>query len=171
MNTVNPTRWAVVIAAFGAGVIGAAHIGKVPAALPAMRAEFAMDLVSAGWVVSLFSLTGIVAGMAAGLASDRLGHRALAIGGLVLLAVGSAAGAAAGSGPAILVTRFMEGLGYIIAIVSAPSIIAQAAAPTAGLPSACGGPSCRPVWARCWSARLFCRNGLAGGAPGWPWRR
>jgi predicted MFS family arabinose efflux permease len=129
MNTVNPTRWAVVIAAFGAGVIGAAHIGKVPAALPAMRAEFAMDLVSAGWVVSLFSLTGIVAGMAAGLASDRLGHRALAVGGLVLLAVGSAAGAAAGSGPAILVTRFMEGLGYIIAIVSAPSIIAQAAAP------------------------------------------
>jgi len=129
MNTTGPTRWAVVIAAFGAGVIGAAHIGKVPAALPAIRAEFAMDLVTAGWVVSLFSMTGIVAGMAAGLLSDRLGHRALAVGGMIFLAAGSVAGAAAETGPVILVTRFVEGLGYIIAIVSAPSIIAQAAAP------------------------------------------
>jgi predicted MFS family arabinose efflux permease len=129
MNATGTTRWGVVIAAFGAGVIGAAHIGKVPAALPAMRAEFAMDLVTAGWVVSLFSMTGILLGMAAGLMSDRLGHRVLAVGGMVLLAAGSAAGAAAESEAVILATRFTEGLGYIIAIVSAPSIIAQAAAP------------------------------------------
>ncbi|MEE8083850.1 MAG: MFS transporter [Alphaproteobacteria bacterium] len=129
MNATRPTSWAVVIAAFGAGVIGAAHIGKLPAALPELRAEFAMDLVTAGWVVSLFSLTGILAGMAAGLASDRLGHRALCVAGMVLLAAGSAAGAGAESVPAILATRLVEGFGYIIAIVSAPSIIAQAAAP------------------------------------------
>jgi predicted MFS family arabinose efflux permease len=129
MSATGTTRWGVVIAAFGAGVIGAAHIGKVPAALPAMRAEFAMDLVTAGWVVSLFSMTGILLGMAAGLMSDRLGHRVLAVGGMVLLAAGSAAGAAAESEAVILATRFTEGLGYIIAIVSAPSIIAQAAAP------------------------------------------
>jgi len=129
MNTGNPTCWTTVIVAFGAGVVGAAHIGKVPAALPAMRAEFAMDLVTAGWVVSLFSMTGILLGMAVGLLSDRLGHRALAVGGMVLLAAGSVASSSAESVAVILVTRFVEGLGYIIAIVSAPSIIAEAAAP------------------------------------------
>lgn len=127
--THRPTQWPVVIAAFGAGIIGAAHIGKVPAALPALRAEFAMDLVTAGWVVSLFSLIGILIGMAAGLASDRLGHRRLSVCGMVLLAAGSAAGAGAESASAILATRLVEGFGYITAIVSAPSIIAQAAAP------------------------------------------
>ncbi len=127
MNDHKSTRWAVVFAAFGAGVIGAAHIGKVPAALPLIRAEFAMDMVAAGWVVSLFSVAGILVGMAAGLASDRFGHRALALGGMVMLAAGSVAGAMAETGAMILVTRFVEGFGYIIAIVSAPSIISQVA--------------------------------------------
>ncbi|MDH3240784.1 MAG: MFS transporter [Alphaproteobacteria bacterium] len=124
-----PTNWAVVIAAFGAGVVGAAHVGKVPAALPAIRAEFVLDLVTAGWVVSIFSATALLFAMAAGLLSDRVGHRRIAVGGLLLLAAGSAAGALAASGTMMLATRLVEGLGYIIAVVAAPSIIAQAAAP------------------------------------------
>lgn len=123
------TRWMTVVAAFGAGVIGAFHIGKVPAALPAIRAEFGLDLVTAGWVVSIFSATGILFGMAAGLMSDRLGHRRIAMAGLLLLAGGSILGAFAMGGSGLLFTRFAEGLGYIIAVVAAPSIIAQAAAP------------------------------------------
>lgn len=124
------TRWTQVITAFGAGVIGAAHVGKVPAALPAIRAEFALDLVTAGWVVSIFSATCILFGMGAGLMSDRLGHRRVCIAGLLLLAAGSAMGALASSSAMILATRVVEGLGYIIAVVSAPAIIAQAAAPS-----------------------------------------
>jgi MFS family permease len=119
----------VVIAAFGAGVVGAAHVGKVPAALPAIRAEFGLDLVTAGWIVSIFSATAILFGMAGGLLSDRLGHRRVAIGGLLLLACGAAMGSLATGGGMLLATRLAEGLGYIIAGVAAPSIIAQASAP------------------------------------------
>ncbi|MDX1485126.1 MAG: MFS transporter [Alphaproteobacteria bacterium] len=129
MNGEGRTRWAVVFAAFGAGVIGATHIGKVPAALPAMRADLALDLVTAGWVVSLLYAIGMVLGAAAGLLSDRLGHRRMVLLGMAILASGSVAGALAETSGAILASRFAEGIGYIIAIVSAPSILARAAAP------------------------------------------
>ncbi|MGY9006526.1 MAG: MFS transporter, partial [Alphaproteobacteria bacterium] len=92
-KTSEATRWFAVIAAFGAGIIGAAHIGKVPAALPAMRVEFAMDMVRAGWVVSIFSATGMIFGMAVGLVSDRLGHIRPALLGMALMALGALAGA------------------------------------------------------------------------------
>ena len=84
------TSWLVVFAAFMAGVIGAGHIGKVPAALPAIRAELGLGLVLAGWVVSAFSATGMVLGTVAGVVSDRFGHRRICIIGTLLVMAGSA---------------------------------------------------------------------------------
>ena len=121
------TRWGLVLVATGAGVIAAAHVGKVPAALPAIRAEFGLDLVSAGWVVSIFNATGMAGGMLAGVFADRIGHRRLALTGLAALLLGSLAGATAESGTVLLLTRFLEGLGFVTTAVSAPSIIANAA--------------------------------------------
>ncbi len=121
------TRWGLVLVATGAGVIAAAHVGKVPAALPAIRAEFGLDLVAAGWVVSIFNATGMAGGMLAGVFADRIGHRRLALTGLAALLLGSLAGATAESGTVLLLTRFLEGLGFVTTAVSAPSIIANAA--------------------------------------------
>lgn len=121
------SRWPVVLVAFLAGAIGAGHIGKIPAALPALRAELGLDLVVAGWVVSIFSATGMVLGTVAGLASDRFGHRAVAISGMALVAAGSAAGGFAWDGASLLWARFAEGLGFLAVVVAAPSIISQAA--------------------------------------------
>jgi MFS family permease len=129
MNTRTATLWGVILAAFSAGAIGAGHIGKVPAALPAIRGELGLELIIAGWVVSVFSLTGMVLGTVAGLASDRFGHHRIAIGGILLAAVGSAAGAWAWDGWSLLAARFVEGLGFLAIVVSAPSIIAEAAHP------------------------------------------
>ena len=124
-----PSRWWVILVAFSAGAIGAGHIGKVPAALPALRAELGLDLVIAGWVVSIFSATGMVLGTVAGLCSDRFGHRAIVMGGLMLVAAGSAAGGIAWDGMSLLAARFAEGLGFLAVVVSAPSIISEAAHP------------------------------------------
>lgn len=123
------TSWLVVFAAFVAGVIGAGHIGKVPAALPAIRAELGLGLVLAGWVVSAFSATGMVLGTVAGVVSDRFGHRRICIIGTLLVMAGSLAGAFAPSGVALLAARFVEGLGFLLIVVAAPSIISEAATP------------------------------------------
>lgn len=119
----------MIFVAFSAGAIGAGHIGKIPAALPAMRAELGLDLVAAGWVVSIFSATGMVLGTVAGVCSDRFGHRAIAMGGMVLVAAGSLAGGFAWDGASLLAARFAEGLGFLAVVVSAPSIISESAHP------------------------------------------
>ncbi len=101
-------------------------MGKVPAALPLIRAELDLDLVTAGWVVSIFNLLGMVVGMAVGVFADRFGRRRMAIGGLAALVIGSAAGALVQSGWGLLLTRFFEGLGFVIIAITAASILAKA---------------------------------------------
>jgi MFS family permease len=123
------TRWGIVLIAFGAGMVAAGHIGKLPAALPTIRAELGLDLVTAGWIVSIFNAITFLLGMMFGIFADRLGHRRMILTCLLMLAVGSLWGAGAGSGIELLLARFTEGIGFVGVVVSAPSIIAHAAQP------------------------------------------
>src|SRR5690348_6161908 len=66
------TRWDIILVAFGAGMVAAGHIGKLPAALPEIRAELALNLVAAGWIVSIFNAVTILLGMLVGVFADRL---------------------------------------------------------------------------------------------------
>ncbi len=120
------TRWTIVFVLFAAGIVAAGHIGMLPAALPAIRAEMAIDLVTAGWVLSIFSVTAVGFGMLAGGFADRLGHSRVIFGSLILLAIGAACGASVASEPWMLAARALEGLGFVGVVVSAPSLIAQA---------------------------------------------
>lgn len=120
------TRWSVVAVIFGAGLIAAGHIGMLPAALPAIRAEMKIDLVTAGWVLSIFSATAMAVGMVAGGFADRFGHRRIILCSFLLLALGAAAGASAMTEAWILATRAFEGLGFVGLVVSGPSLITQA---------------------------------------------
>jgi MFS family permease len=120
------TRWAVVFVLFAAGIVAAGHIGMLPAALPAIRKEMAIDLVTAGWVLSIFSVTAVGFGMLAGGIADRLGHRRVILGSLLLLAFGAAAGASAPTAQWVLAARAFEGIGFVALVVSSPSLISQA---------------------------------------------
>lgn len=111
------------------GSMAALHVGKVPPALPAIRAELAIDLVTAGWLMALVSGIGAVLGLLSGRMADRIGHRDAMIIGLALLAVGSIGGALAGGIGMLLVTRGIEGLGLILTIVAAPALINRSTAP------------------------------------------
>lgn len=122
------TRWSEIAIVVGAGIVAAAHIGVVPSAIPSFRAELGVDLVTAGWVVSMFSATTVASGVIVGVVADRIGYRRLLLGGLVALIVGALAGALARSGAQLLLSRLVEGIGFITTLVSAPSIIAEAAA-------------------------------------------
>jgi hypothetical protein len=60
------TNWAVALVLVGAGVAGALQIGKAVAALPAVRADLELSLVTAGWVLSLVNLAGALTGLLIG---------------------------------------------------------------------------------------------------------
>jgi MFS family permease len=118
--------WRVVWIAFGAGVVAALHVGKLPPALGDIRAEMDAGLVAAGWIASAISATGAAAGLVAGGFADRLGPRRVMLFGLAALVAGSTLGALAQSAQALLAARFVEGIGFTATTVSGGVLIARA---------------------------------------------
>jgi len=120
---IHKSNWTVVALSILAGIIAAAHVGKVPPALPLMRAELGLSIVEAGWVVSIIAAMAMASGMVAGMVADRIGHRRLMIIGLTIMVVSGLAGSQATIPELLLFTRFLEGIGFISVAVSAPSLI------------------------------------------------
>lgn len=112
-----------------AGVSAALHIGKLPPALPALREALDMSLVQAGFLLSLVQLAGMTLGLAVGLAADGLGLRRCMVAGLLLLSGASLAGGWARDASALLALRALEGAGFLLASMPAPSLIRRLVEP------------------------------------------
>ena len=122
-----PARWAAVWAVFAGGLVAGAYIGKIPPALPGMRGELHLDLVASGFIATMFNATGMLAGMAVGVLCDRYGPRRMGLAGLGVIAAGGLLGAAATSFASLLLSRFIEGIGFILFTVAGPALMAAAA--------------------------------------------
>ena len=128
MNT-NKTRWTAVAAALLAGVVTGCAFGKMAPALPILKAELGLSLVQTGWLVSAFNGLAAAGAIFFGVFSDRLGAKRFCVFGLCCLIAGGLLGAVT-SGPTLLVlSRLVEGLGFMSVIVSAPALINLASAP------------------------------------------
>ncbi len=108
---------------FAGGVACGAFMGKVPPALPAMRVELGLTLVESGFIATMINAMGALVGMLMGLLCDRFGHKRLGLAGLATMALGGALGAAATGYPALLVSRFLEGAGFVTFAVTAAALI------------------------------------------------
>lgn len=117
------TSWPAVILAVGAGVVAAFQIGKAPIALPFIRAEIQISLSTASWVLSIFALLGATAGASMGSVVTRLGARRMLPVGLIVLAAASLAGGLVPDLPWLLASRAVEGIGYMLVVISAPALI------------------------------------------------
>lgn len=106
-----------------AGVCAALHASKLPPAIAALQAALGINLVQAGFLLSLVQLAGMTCGIAVGLAADRLGaRRSITIGLLVLGAASLFGGAARGVG-ALMVLRAAEGFGFLLVVLPAPGLL------------------------------------------------
>ena len=115
---------------FAGGVACGAFMGKVPPALPELRASLGLTLVESGFIATMINLMGAVAGLLMGLLCDRYGHKRLGLAGLAVMAGGGLLGAAALDYPLLLVSRVLEGAGFILfAVTGAALINASAASP------------------------------------------
>lgn len=106
-----------------AGVCAALHVGKLPPALPLLQRETGLSLVQSGFLLSLVQLAGMSLGLFVGLAADGLGLRRGMLAGLTLLGASSLAGAAATHPGPLLAWRALEGLGFLLVVLPAPSLI------------------------------------------------
>lgn len=119
------TPWGLVGILLGAGILSAFQVGKVPPVLQDIRADLAISLFHAGWVLSIFNFIGLMLGAGAGAIADALGHRRLMLLGLALQVMGTLLGSYAASFEWLLATRFVEGTGFLAVIVSTPPLIYQ----------------------------------------------
>ena len=74
-DAVRPRPGTTLAAVLAAAMVVSANAGKLPPALPALRAEFGLDLVAASLLVSFFQLAGMLLGLFGGMLADRFGPR------------------------------------------------------------------------------------------------
>lgn len=124
MNSAASTRggvaaWVVI----GAGVAAALHVGKLSPALPVLSEALGVTLLQAGFLLSLVQLAGMTLGLLVGLSADSLGLKRSMIGGLMLLTLASLLGGWARDAQTLLLLRAVEGLGFLLVSMPAPSLI------------------------------------------------
>ena len=123
------TRWRLVVLLLAPGVVCALQVGKVPMALPVIRAELDLSLTAAGWLLSMINTVGMLVGVAVGYLGDRLGHRRVILLSLWSLVAANLAGAASDGIGLLLVSQFVEGIGFIGASASLPSLLIRVSRP------------------------------------------
>lgn len=123
------TDWRAVLAAVLCGVAVAMNVGKVPIAMPQLRAEFGLSLVAAGWVSSMINTLAVTTALLFGLLGDRIGALRMCFIGLSFSALGGVVALFAGDETALLVSRFAEGAGVVCVAVSAPALLSVACNP------------------------------------------
>src|SRR5512137_911364 len=100
MNS-NRKAWAVMLAAYLAGIAIALNQSKVPPVMQVLLRDLHMDMATGGWLMSAFAVAGIVLGIPAALVLTKLGPK---IAGLIAIGctlIGSIIGALA-TGPGML---------------------------------------------------------------------
>lgn len=103
------------------------HVGKLPPALPLLTQEFSLRLSQAGVLVATFSISIALSGLILGITVARLGYVRFAVVGVALAGLGSVLGAVSTSASLLLFSRAIEGMGWVVAVVSIPSLMSSLA--------------------------------------------
>jgi MFS family permease len=117
-----------VLLVYGTGVLAAAALGKVAPAVSLLRADLGLSLGGVGWLVSAITAVPALLGTPAGLWVRRRGGRRALLAGLAILAVTGTAGAAAPGLGWMLAARLAEGVGFLLVVVAAPTLLVEMAA-------------------------------------------
>ncbi|MDV7398119.1 MFS transporter, partial [Arthrospira platensis SPKY1] len=104
-------------------MVSALHVGKLPPAIPVLSDSLGLGLVQGGFLLSIIQLAGMTLGAVAGTVADRMGPRRIMLIGLLLLATGSLMGAMASTPAFLLMTRAIEGMGFLMAVLPAPVLL------------------------------------------------
>ena len=123
------TSWPRIALLYTVGVIAAGQMGIVAPLVPALQRDLGLSLAMGGMAVSIITLVGAALGLLAGHWCGTVGHaRALQI-GLLVMAIAAGLCALADGGTLLLIARGLAGVGYLLVVVAAPSLMATTAEP------------------------------------------
>ena len=156
--------WIVILA----GVAAAMHVAKLPPALPVLQQQLGIGLVQAGFLLSLVQLATMALGIVAGLTADGIGLKRSMTIGLALLFAAGLAGGWARDVSTLLALRALEGLGFLLATVPAPSLVRRCVPPAQTMRMLGFWGAFMPFGT---ALALLCGPAVLGwvGWPGWWW--
>ena len=117
------TRWPLVFLAIFAGASGALCLGKVPAVLGILRNELGLTLVEASYLASAFNTLAILCSLFLGLLLTRWSGRQTGVVGLLVIVTGGALALPATGLAMMLLSRIVEGIGFLLVSVAMPAFI------------------------------------------------
>lgn len=120
-------RWVQIFTLWLVGVLAAAQLAKFSSLAPMLRVTFGLSLAEVGLLISLLEVGGGALGFAAGLAIGHGGTRRFLAIGLALLAAAGLGEAFAPGATWLYVARAVEGIGYLLVVTAAPTLIATIA--------------------------------------------
>lgn len=112
------------------GVVAALHIGKMPVAIPVLREALGVTLVEAGFLLATVQFAGMSAGVLIGSATEGIGLRRSVILGQLILVISGLASLWVQQPGALLLSRGLEGFGFLLVVLSAPGLIRQLVPPS-----------------------------------------
>ena len=119
------TAWVVTIAIFLTGVSLAYVQNKVSPVIPVFMDVFSIDMTTAGWLSSVFSIVAMISALPAAWIIGRLGSRKCGLIAIICALIGSALGILSGSIEILMVSRVIEGIGVGIISVIAPALVSM----------------------------------------------
>lgn len=125
VSSVPRYAWVILLVVWLAGMAAPLNQFKVPPVLPVLIHAFNLDLASAGMLMSVFAITGLILALPAGFILQRFGPKVAGLTALAFVALGAVMGALSGTADLLLASRFVEGIGMGLVAVVAPAAIAM----------------------------------------------
>ena len=118
MSTVR--RWVSFAAVFLVGFVAFFNMFKVAPLMPVLlQSNMGFDPSNIGWLMSMFSVIGIILAFPAGMLINKIGPKATLLAAAGCCFVGSLVGALAPNAAVLFASRFIEGAGSSLASVAA----------------------------------------------------
>lgn len=108
----------------------AAQQFKVPTIIIEVAQSLNMNSPSIPWLMSIFTFVGIFLALPTGGLAQKIGPKAVLIGAAICVAVGSIIGSFSTSGSMLILSRGIEGIGFIFATVAGPLAVARYVEPS-----------------------------------------
>ena len=117
--------WAVMWSAFLASVAVVYNQFKVSPAMGVLMEQLNVDMVTGGWLMSIFGVAGVILALPAAAVLLRLGPKISGLLAMGSVVIGSTTGAIAGSPTLLLLSRGIEGIGLGLIAAVAPAVVAM----------------------------------------------
>ncbi|MBV1889675.1 MAG: MFS transporter [Gammaproteobacteria bacterium] len=127
-----PTDWRSITIVWLAGTVASLALLKASPAGLDLRTGLSLSLSQLAWVSSIFTLMTVALGVFVGSWGARFGARNVASLGLIMLAIAGAATTLTTGPTMLIIGRLVEGTGFVLVVVCAPTLIASLAHPRDG---------------------------------------